>query len=148
MLRGFAKLNIFQRSKKNLDRAHRIHPPPSNPVFFNPTTSWTEHSNRNNQPLLAIYRQNTHGLLLQNISTGLGLFWDDFPHKNIPSETWIHPPTSIVISDFWIFFLCNTPYWVDMLFLAIVPCLVWTVLVSPLHPYYQFHQSCFVPIYA
>ena len=45
-----------------------------------------------------MYRQNTHGILLQNISTGLGLFWDDLKKK--PSETWTHPPTSIVISDF------------------------------------------------
>ena len=49
-----------------------------------------------------MYKQNTHGILLQNISTGLGLFWDDFPKqiKN-PSETGTHPPTSIVILDFW-----------------------------------------------
>ena len=37
------------------------------------------------------HKQNTLGILLQNISTGLELFWDDFS-KNIPSETW----TSIV----------------------------------------------------
>ena len=42
-----------------------------------------------------IYEQNTHGILLQNISAGLGLFWDNFPKKN-PSETWTHPPTSTV----------------------------------------------------
>ena len=48
---------------------------------------------------LCINRQNTHGILLQMISIGLGLFWDDFPHKQILSETWTHPPT--VISDFW-----------------------------------------------
>ena len=36
----------------------------------------------------------------QNISTDL--FWHDFPKQNkIPSETWTHPPTSIVNSDFW-----------------------------------------------
>ena len=28
-----------------------------------------------------MYRQNTHGILLQNISTGLWLCWDDFPKK-------------------------------------------------------------------
>ena len=50
-------------------------------------------------------RQNTHGILLQNISTGLGLFWDDFPIKKIQSKTWTHPPTSIVISDFF----CKAP---------------------------------------
>ena len=42
------------------------------------------------------------GILLQNICTGLELFWDDFP-KTIPSETWTHPPTSIVFSDFFLF---------------------------------------------
>ena len=37
-------------------------------------------------------------LLLQNISTGLEQFWDDFPNKS-PSDPWTHPPTSIVNSD-------------------------------------------------
>ena len=42
--------------------------------------------------------------MLQNISTGLGLFWDDFP-KKIPSETWArgykekHKLDSKLISD-------------------------------------------------
>ena len=49
----------------------------------------------------------THGILIQHISTGLGLFWDDL--KKIPSETWTHPPTSIVISVYWNFFLCKPP---------------------------------------
>ena len=31
--------------------------------------------------LQCIYRQNTHGILHQNISIGLGQFWDDFPPK-------------------------------------------------------------------
>ena len=58
-----------------------------------------------------MYRQNTHGILLQNISTGLGLFWDDFHQKkkNIPSETWSHPPTSKVFLDFFYFFLFTWP---------------------------------------
>ena len=30
------------------------------------------------------------------VGTGLEQFLDDFPPKKIPSETWIHPPTSIV----------------------------------------------------
>ena len=30
-------------------------------------------------------------------------------HKKIPSETWTHPPTSIVFSDFWKQFLCTAP---------------------------------------
>ena len=29
--------------------------------------------------------------------------------KQIPRETWTHPPISIVISDFWNFFLCKAP---------------------------------------
>ena len=45
----------------------------------------------------------------QNISPCIGLFWKDFPIC-FPSETWTHPPTSIVISDFWnIFTLQNLP---------------------------------------
>ena len=38
-------------------------------------------------------KKNTHGILLQNISTGLELFWDDFQKEKNPSETWTHPPT-------------------------------------------------------
>ena len=56
-----------------------------------------------------IYKQNTHGILLQNISTGLELFWDDFPNKKIQSETWTNPPTSIVNSDFWKCFSLQSP---------------------------------------
>ena len=61
--------------------------------------------------VVRMYRQNTHGILLQNISTGLGLFWDDFPKKKKKKKTWTHPPTSIVISDFLNFFLCKAPKW-------------------------------------
>ena len=39
----------------------------------------------------SLIRSNT---VLQNISTDLGLFWDDF-RKKIPSETWNHPDPSI-----------------------------------------------------
>ena len=64
-----------------------------------------------------IYRQNPHGILLQNISTGVEQFWDDFPKRKILIETWTHPPTSIVNSDFWrqkiickaVLFLSSTP---------------------------------------
>ena len=39
--------------------------------------------------------------LLSNISVLVyGYFGTTF-QKNIPGETWTHPPTSIVISDFW-----------------------------------------------
>ena len=47
----------------------------------------------------------------QHICTGLRLFWDDFPKKKIPSETWTHPPTSIAFLDFWgKKILCTAPY--------------------------------------
>ena len=97
-----SQLNKFQKSTNKLDRAHPTHPPPMAPskhifVSGNPSVTWTEHSNHNNQQLLLyIYRQNTHGTvtLLQNISTGLRLFWDNFPTKQkILSETWLDPPT-------------------------------------------------------
>ena len=39
----------------------------------------------------------THGIYYSKISV---LFWGDFPQKKIQSETWTHPPTSIVISNF------------------------------------------------
>ena len=96
IIRGFANSNI------KLDRSHTTHPlthplthPPTHPLsnfFGNPSLT---------------YKQNTHGILLQNISNGLGLFWDDFPNKRNPSETWTHPPTSIVNSDFWKKILCK-----------------------------------------
>ena len=59
--------------------------------------------------MYSIYKQNTYGILLQNISTGLGIFWDDFTGTQNPSETWTHPPTSIVNSDFLNFLFCNAP---------------------------------------
>ena len=44
---------------------------------------------------------NSNIIYMGNISTGLGLFWNDFPHtQHIPSETWIHPSTSMVNSIF------------------------------------------------
>ena len=53
LLRGFAKLKKFQKSKKNVDRAQPTHPPPIQFFFFfgNPSVTRPEHSNR-------IYRQN------------------------------------------------------------------------------------------
>ncbi len=56
-----------------------------------------------------MYKQNTRGILLQNISTRIELFGDDFPHKKNLSETWIQPLTSIVNSDFLNLFLCKAP---------------------------------------
>ena len=40
-----------------------------------------------------MYRQNTHGILLKNICTGLGLFWADFPTTTTNSEWDLDPPT-------------------------------------------------------
>ena len=34
-----------------------------------------------------MYMQPTH-VLAQHISTGIGLFWDDFSHTQNPRETW------------------------------------------------------------
>ena len=57
-----------------------------------------------------------YGILLQTISTCLELFWDD-SKKKIPSETWTHPPTSIVNSDFLNVFLCKAPWGKTMFYL-------------------------------
>ena len=106
VLRGIAKLNKFQKSKKKLDRAHPTHPPPSKLFFGNRSLTWTQHSNHNNQQLLAMYvgpTQNTHDILgptpkyqyMYWLRAILGRF------KKNPSETWTHPSTSIVVSDFW-----------------------------------------------
>ena len=86
-VRVFAKSNKkLRKSKKTwIDLIPHTHP---HPIFFgNPSLTWTDHSNHNNQQLLyrqithGIQLQNTHGIQLQNITTGLGLFWDDFPQK-------------------------------------------------------------------
>ena len=72
------------------------------------------------------YKQNTHGILLQNISTGFELFWDDFPtNKQIPSETWTHPPMSIVNSDFENFSFFAKPLTVMQdFFMGAILCIV------------------------
>ena len=115
LLRGFAKLNKFQ---KNLDRAHPNHrcesqPPTHIQTFFfgNPSLPWTldRTLKSNNQQLLAMYVQTCMVYYSKICSTCLGLFWDDFPTKKIrvrPGRT--HPPTSLVISDFLNFF-CKDP---------------------------------------
>ena len=73
--KGLCKVKKIPKIKKKLGYSS------PHPIFFfgNPSLTLTEHSNHNNQQLLAmyIYRQNT----TPNISTGLGLFWDDFPKK-------------------------------------------------------------------
>ena len=42
------------------------------------------------------------------ISTSIGLSWDDF-HIFLQSETWTHPPASIVILFFYILFSFAKP---------------------------------------
>ena len=49
-----------------------------------------------------------NGILIQNICTGLEVFWDDVPKKKSRVRTG-HPPTSIVISDFWNSFFFAQP---------------------------------------
>ena len=39
------------------------------------------------------------------------LGWFSKKQKQIPSETWTHPPTSILNSDFWIFLPSQAPYY-------------------------------------
>ena len=85
--KGLCKVKKIQEIQKNLDRPTH---PPSNFFFGNPSLTWTEHSNHNNQQLLAaIYTDRIHKISV--------LVYGGFP-KKIPRETWT---TSIVISDFW-----------------------------------------------
>ena len=52
----------------------------------------------------------THGVyILKNISTGLGLFWEDFLRKIRVRPGPTRPPTSIVNSDFWRLFTLQSP---------------------------------------
>ena len=68
-LRGFAKLKKFQKCKKKLDRAHPTHPPTSNLFFGNPSLTWTEHSNHNNQQLLGnVYTDRIHMVYYSKIT--------------------------------------------------------------------------------
>ena len=67
-LRGFAVVKKIQKIK--LDRAHK----PIQLFFLNPILTWTEQANHNNKQLST----NRIGILLQIISTGVGLLWDDF----------------------------------------------------------------------
>ena len=98
--KGLCKVKKIPKIPKKLDRAHTTRPPPSKLFFWKPVTDIRQ----NTQIILTsnfyqrICRPNTHGILLQNITTGLWLFWDDLKKK-----TWTHPPTSIVISDFSFF---------------------------------------------
>ena len=63
-----------------------------------------EVATHNNKQLLTMCKQNTHciGVYYSNISVLVySYFWMIFQHKKIPSETWTHPLTSIVNTDFW-----------------------------------------------
>ena len=62
----------------------------------------------------SLIRSNT--VLLQNISTGLGLFWDDFQQQQNPSETWTTQFHSINLGSLECF-LCKAPYFVIFFFL-------------------------------
>ena len=90
--RDFAKLKKFQKSKKKtwIDLT-----PPTHPIqIFLETHHWHGQNTQiiiTNSFYQCIYRQNTYGILLQNISTGLELFWDDLKKKN--SEWYLDPPT-------------------------------------------------------
>ena len=66
ILRGSAKLKKFQKSKTNLDRAHPAHPHHPNFFFGNPSLTWTEHTNPNNQQLLAMHVQTEYTSGLHN----------------------------------------------------------------------------------
>ena len=60
-IRGFAKLKKFQTSKRKLDRAQPTHSPSIQTFFFgNPSLTWTEHSNHNNQQICAMHTDRIH----------------------------------------------------------------------------------------
>ena len=58
VLRGFAKLKKFQKSKNNLDRAQPTHPPPY-PIFFFFWKPISGMARTLKSQLLITYRQNT-----------------------------------------------------------------------------------------
>ena len=68
---------------------------PKTDQYTLPRISW-RWCMRSFKPFLITYRA-PHWYIIQTI-------WDNFPIIFSPSETWTHPPTSIVISDFRIFF--------------------------------------------
>ena len=101
LIRGFAKLNKFKTSQIKMDRAHSTHP-----IFFWKPLPWTKHSNHYDEQLL-IYKQNTHVILPQNISTRvIGVFWDDFP---ILFSEWDMDTSTLFQSYFGFFFNFATP---------------------------------------
>ena len=78
-IRGFAK---FKKFKINLDRAHAGAGIQTS-FLWKPITDMDTHSNHNSQQPLNSNADRIQmvRILLQNISTGLGLFWDNFPKK-------------------------------------------------------------------
>ena len=100
--KGLEKLKKkLKKLKKNWIQLTPTHPHPQSKLFFgNPSLTWTEHSNHNNQQLLAMCTctDRIHMAYYFKISvhcTCLGLFWDDFPPKKI------HPLHSIKSQIFW-----------------------------------------------
>ena len=64
--KGLCKVEKNETNPKKLDRAHPTYPPPS--ILYN------------------VYTDIIHmvgPILLQNVCTGLELFWDDFPKEKI-----------------------------------------------------------------
>ena len=111
MFKGFAKLKKFQKSKKTwMELTPPTHPPSKLFCFGNPSLAWTEHSNHNNQQHLAVYIQTEYTWY----TTPKYQYWfrailGRFSKQKNTSETWTHPPTSTVISDFWNFFSLQSP---------------------------------------
>ena len=103
-LRGFTKLKKFQKSKQ-IGQSLPHQPTPIQTCFFgNPSLTWTEHSNHNNQQLLAMHIQTEYTWY----TTPTYYHWfrailGQFSKQKNQIETWTHPHTSIKISDFWIF---------------------------------------------
>ena len=68
LLNTLGACKVKKNPKKHLDIAHSTRPPNPHPYFFlgNPSLIWTEHTNHNNQQLLAMY--NTDRIHRQNQS--------------------------------------------------------------------------------
>ena len=102
---GFAKFKKIHKSTKNwMELTSPTHPPMQ--TFF--CISITDMNRTFNILKCNVYIQIYTWYVPQSISTDIGLFWDDFQNK-MPSETLPHPPTLIVISDFWNLFYFAKP---------------------------------------
>ena len=109
--KGLCKVKKFQKSKQigyTLPQTHTN--------FFLETHHWHGQNTQiiiTLEQLLSMYLQTeyiAYGILpvTPNISTGLELFWDDFPQKN--SEWDLDPPTHFH-SNLGFFVLCTAPKW-------------------------------------